>query len=306
MGRLSHIPGEQNLITTIRQLNKPLKPQETGTTSRLDPLPDVRAVLFDVYGTLFLSASGDIGVSRKSDHAAFFSEALAAAGIVLPDEYVAKMPSRFHEEIEASHTRLRAEGISHPEVDIILIWKSLIEQAIDRDAQQHGLTDDSVYRLAVEYECRQNPVWPMPGIQETLSALVTAGLRMGIVSNAQFYTPFLFPALLDANIAELGFDAELCAWSWMQGEAKPSIRLMKPVLEGLAREGISPRDVVVVGNDMLNDIQMAAAAGCRTVLFAGDSKSLRWRERHKDCEAVTPDAVITSLPELLSCLGLKA
>ena len=51
----------------------------------------------------------------------------------------------------------------------------------------------------------------MPGAAETLAALQQRGLLLGIVSNAQFYTPLMIEALLGKPPGELGFLPELCA-----------------------------------------------------------------------------------------------
>ena len=158
--------------------------------------------------------------------------------------------------------------------------------------------------LAVEYECRVNPVWPMPNLQKALKLQKEEGRVLGIVSNAQFYTPLLFPALLETPLAALGFDPGLCVWSYELLEAKPSTRLFERVLETLAQtQGISPEQTLYVGNDRLNDIWPAAQLGCKTALFTGDRRSLRLREQDDRCRSVEPDLIIDGLLQL-SRLGL--
>ena len=66
--------------------------------------------------------------------------------------------------------------------------------------------------------------------------------------------------------------------------------------------GIALEETVYVGNDMLNDIYCAKQAGCKTVLFAGDQQSLRLRENDERCLAIEPDAVVSSLSQLLEIL----
>ena len=43
-----------DLVQRIRSLARPLAPLPTGVAPRLAPLPGIRAVLFDLYGTLFV------------------------------------------------------------------------------------------------------------------------------------------------------------------------------------------------------------------------------------------------------------
>jgi putative hydrolase of the HAD superfamily len=49
---------------------------------------------------------------------------------------------------------------------------------------------------------------------------------------------------------------------------------------------------------MRNDIWPAAAAGCQTVLFAGDARSLRLRADDPDVAGVVPDRVIIELAQI--------
>ena len=62
----------------------------------------------------------------------------------------------------------------------------------------------------------------------------------------------------------------------------------------------------MVGNDLLNDIAAAARCGCRTALFAGDTRSLRLRTDNLECARLKPDCVISDLQQLKTVLGLNA
>ena len=152
---------------------------------------------------------------------------------------------------------------------------------------------EKILRLAVEYECRVNPVWPMPGALKTIDNLRARGFRLGIVSNAQFYTPLIIEALLKKNLEQLGFEKALCVFSYKELKAKPSIELFQ-ALENSA----DLSKALYVGNDMLNDIWTASRAGCRTVLFAGDKRSLRLRGKDKRCKKLVPDAVVDHLHQI--------
>jgi putative hydrolase of the HAD superfamily len=287
-------------INCIRKHSKPLDPIPTEVAARLVPLDDVKCVLFDVYGTLFVSGSGDVGTVMAMGGNAALDEALAGAGIEVTDEGAARRGGGlFAEAIQSSHAVSRARGIDYPEVEIRAIWREVLV-ALKADGLIAEVPDQAaILCLAIEYECRVNPVWPMPGVLEALDALRKKNLLLGIVSNAQVFTPSLFGALLDAMPEALGFQRELCAWSYESMRAKPGTAIFQKVLAHLNQEhGLSPENVVYVGNDMRNDIWTASRCGCRTVLFAGDKRSLRMRKDDPDCKGVTPDGVITDLRQL--------
>ena len=79
-------------------------------------------------------------------------------------------------------------------------------------------------------------------------------LFLGIVSNAQAYTPLLFEAFFEDDMAALGFEDMLCIWSYEHGTAKPGKMLYELCAERLlALDGIRPNQVLYIGNDRRND-----------------------------------------------------
>jgi putative hydrolase of the HAD superfamily len=109
----------------------------------------------------------------------------------------------------------------------------------------------------------------------------------------------MFPAFLGKVHSELGFDPDLCAWSFQLLEAKPSVNLFRGIVERLQHQnGILPEETLYVGNDKLNDIWPAIQLGLKTALFAGDQRSLRLRENDPRCSDLEPDLIITKLSQL--------
>ena len=277
-----------------------LTPQPTGIAPNYHHLPDIRAVLFDIYGTLLISGSGDVGTAVKRSRSLPFKKALIDGGIQDPDEAIVEQAERLlFEKIQADHETSRSAGIDFPEVDILSIWKEVLTGLGYRSDEQ------TVVRIAASYESAVNPVCIMPGSIKSVTGLRDAGFLLGIVSNAQFYTPILLEYELGMNLADAGFDNRLCSFSYIAGAAKPSKAIFKPVLDILYKtRSISPEQVLYVGNDMLNDIYTASIAGCRTCLFAGDQRSLRMRKDHDLITDLSADGVITELSQLLEITTL--
>jgi putative hydrolase of the HAD superfamily len=294
------------MLEQIIKKNSPrLDPQSTDIEARLTQLDGVRAILFDIYGTLFVSGSGDVGTAAAKNTAEALEEALSVAGFegnLKRAGVVGK--DRLKNAILKWHESARNAGIDFPEVEITEVWSTVIEELrLEKLLTGDVGNPDQNQRLALEYECRVNPVFPMPGCLDTLSQLNHRKFTLGIVSNAQFYTPLMFPAFFEKSTEQLNFDPDCCIWSYKELKAKPSSDLFPKVSRLLkGKYGIDPCDTVYVGNDMLNDIYCASEAGCRTVLFAGDRRSLRLRENDERCLAIQPDAVITSLSQLLEIL----
>ena len=304
----------------LRRRSRPLEPIGSGESPVLRRLGGIRAVLFDLYGTLFISASGEVGVARQ--------RATTARAEDEPGEAMADTPScplvdaligmglktaaneaeaagSFFRAIEASHAESHNAGIDFPEVDLVEIWRTVLAE-LARQGLVEAVAARTVdlKRLAVEYEARANPCWPMPQAGECLERLRRGGLLLGIVSNAQFYTPELFEAFLGGPAEQWGVDSELQYYSYRHGRAKPGLTLFQAAADDLAARGIAPADVLFVGNDMLNDILPARKLGFHTALFAGDARSLRRRNGDGRLMEVAPDLVLTELGQLPACLGL--
>ncbi|MCP4752165.1 MAG: HAD family hydrolase [Proteobacteria bacterium] len=260
-------------------------PSQLLRSGKLDA--KIGCVLFDIYGTLFVSGAGDIAHSRQ--------QALETGKLdQLLHTYQIGQTSRsildrFFEQIEKEHRILVAKGVNHPEVEIDRIWAAVLD---DGDM-------DRIRAFAVEFEMLTNPVYPMPHLREMLSVCRASRVKMGIVSNAQFYTPFLFEWFLDSSLEELGIEAELTLFSYQFGCAKPSGVLFRTAAERLMNLGIAPDSVLFLGNDMRTDMLPARKVGFKTALFAGDTRSLRLRKDDPECRTLSPDLVVTSLDQLI-------
>ena len=268
-----------------------LAPIATHMAPKLDGLKPYQAILFDVYGTLVISGAGDIGVgcdiSSKDDQ---LVQLLHRYGIDMePEEFRRLLQSA----IQAYHTTARQQGVDYPEVDIVKIWAQVL------NVPQASWIDE----FALEYELLVNPVYPMPGADELFSALKAAGILMGVISNAQFYTPLLLEWLWGRSLDACGFEPRLLFYSYRQTHAKPSPIMFTRARSALNDMTIPATSVLYVGNDMLNDILPAASVGFNTALFAGDQRSLRLRETDQRCRRLTPDLVVTDLRQLFACAG---
>ena len=264
----------------------PLHPIPTSVGRQGSLREPVQSILFDIYGTLLISDSGDIGMAgEKTPKQDQLDNLLKKYGITM---YATDVVSRLHQTIRARHSELRGSGVDFPEVEIDRIWETILP----------GLPYDKIRSFAIEFELIVNPIYPMPHLRKTLRACSKSGVILGIISNAQFYTPLLFEWFLQAGLRDMGFVPELTIFSFKEGRAKPSVALFERAAERLTIHGVKHASVLYVGNDMLNDMLPAKQVGFITALFAGDTRSLRTRDDDPRCQKLKPDIVITDLLQL--------
>jgi putative hydrolase of the HAD superfamily len=269
------------LITMIRRRSRRLRPLPT-TADEQGRLPrKPRAVLFDVYGTLLVRV-GDAH-PRAAQKRRDIESLVRRRHLPTP---AAGLEARLQEAIAQEHSTLRARGNEHPEVSIERIWAGLFPELAPRELRS----------AIVEYELAAHPAWPMPGCRGLLRALAQSGVALGIVSNAQFYTPIFLMALLGASLEELGFVPSLCVYSADVGSAKPGRVIFDLAAQRLRTRALRVEEAVMVGNDHGNDVVPAARSGLMTVHAALDRRS--YAPPRDGEERAKPDAVVRRLSSL--------
>ena len=298
----------KDYIRKLLNSQEPLQPLTTGVKPRFKKEEGIKAVLFDIYGTLLISSSGDIDLTEMSDKN--LKQAFNAAGIHIVDggeDPVINILKDFEYTIHICHEASKMNKVPFPEIDILSIWKIVLIHARRKGLVNFSEDADIVLSTCV-FEFLSNKVYPMPGLKDTVRALRRKDLPLGIVSNAQFYTPVLMNYFLNDKISfkerVKGFDRELTVFSYKFGKSKPDHTLYEELIPTLKwKFGIIPPEVLFVGNDMLKDIYASAQAGFKTVLFAGDKRSLRMREDDKRTAGFEPDHVVTELKQILEIVG---
>jgi len=292
---------DSSIAALLAELSAPLEPIATSVTPRVQALLGIKAIVFDVYGTLLCSGVGDISVDQATDRDPALREAMEAVGLTVARGK--RFREKWVQEVRAHQDMGKQQGVEYPEVDICCVWGRFLEKMQAEGLLSGDLDSATLTRASVEYECRVNPAWPMPGFQALLDTLKAEHFHLGIISNAQFFTPTLLEVLSGKSLESLGFEEGGCLWSYRLLEAKPSVRLyQKSAMYWESVHGIHPGEVLYVGNDLLNDIWPAQKVGFRTALFAGDARSLRMHKGDTRVEGVAADLVITELNQIASAV----
>lgn len=285
-----------------------VKPIETGTAPYYTADKNIRAVIFDIYGTLLVSSSGDIDQAEISTKN--LEEALKASNIEVIDPNSNALEHILHDfeyTIKICHQEAKKNQVPFPEIDILSIWEIVLIHA-----RRKGLLnfngDANIMRMTCVFEFLSNKVYPMPGMKEVIHKLKQKNIPLGIVSNAQFYTPVLMNYFLNDTVGlneEIkSFDPDLTVFSYKLGIGKPDTNLFKELIPILDKEyNLKPEEVLFVGNDMLKDIYTSSEVGFKTALFAGDRRSLRLRSEDKRVQNLEPNHIITELNQLLNIVS---
>ncbi|NLD94620.1 MAG: HAD family hydrolase [Fibrobacter sp.] len=298
-------------------INETLEPVEYPAKS--EKLFNIRAVICDVYGTLINYWKP--GFSSKNER----SETILQSFRIIIDKFgfreilgtlncndaPEKTLSDFYNGLIAlNHEKLYKKGVMYPEVKIEDIW-SIIYAILKRNGYNYTeyctCTENDFPRyLAYTYNFYSLGRSLYPGLSNSLETLKLSNINLGIVSNAQFYTPIDLTLMIRDQSNEKYddyseiFEGDMTFYSYEYGVAKPDQLLFRKLFDVLYEYHILPEQTVFVGNDLATDIQAAAEVGMKTAFFCGDRKSTFISSAGGE---VIPDITFTtwaSLPEKLS------
>lgn len=280
-----------------------------------EKLRDIQVAIFDVYGTLINywdNSFGDqeskrvelLSALRKTADRFGFTPILDTIDSSKRAEET--LYDFYHGLIVMKHDQSISEGKSFPEVKIEEIWNIilsiLIRNGYDLDSNMIGSRTDFSRIIAYYYNFHSLKRGFFEGVVPALKSLKAQNIKLGILSNAQFYTPIdlsLFIRDQDEELVDFMelFEPELIFFSYENGVAKPNKMLYEKLFDALYEINTLPSETVFIGNDLAVDIQAAQEIGMKTALFAGNRGSTFMHDLEGK---VFPDIVFTSFEEITS------
>jgi len=282
--------------------------------SRMENLGDVKAVVFDVYGTLINYWRP--GFDDAGQRSRILIEALRRVAdrfgltAFLADMDPGAEPEKtlydlYHGCIALCRPNAAKKGAGFPETKVEDVWEVILlmleRRGFDAEKVFPGVDGEIARYLAYAYNFFSLGRELYPGVVDALAALKKKNIVLGIVSTAQFYTPIDLTLLIrdqsrgvydDFN--EL-FEPDLTFFSCECSGARQGETMFRPLCRALLERRIIPEQTIFAGNDLVKDIGPAAEAGMRTAMFTGDRHSalLHGRER-----TIVPDMAFATWDEL--------
>jgi len=310
---------EQYAVSLAKRadLKWPAAPSITPIRAKphVSPMPEVRCVLWTLYGTLINIAESDLLFEHPKD----FVMDLALTKTI--DEFkmwnsMSRKPGQPAEYMREVYKRVLLESKTacgfekFPETPAERLWENIVKKLLQKeykfDAGLYGALNEFSRKVAYFFHTSLQGTGCYPGVIETTQTLAEQGILQGFLADAQVFTPaqLLRAMQLESPDAELtAFRPSLQFLSCDYKARKPSPTFLDGVMESLEKQGIEPFEVLHVGSSIPRDIVPAKKLGFRTALFAGDKASLvATAEQMKD-PASRPDLLITELPQLAQIAG---
>lgn len=283
----------------------------------LAALKGVRAVLWNVYGTLLNISTGELvfehpqkmlmEVALDKTVQEFKMWASMSRKPGQPADYMAQLYS--HElSVQKGVT---SGGERYPEVIIERVWEGLVKKLLQKDykwdAGFYGALNELGGKIAYFFHASLQGTACYPGCAEALKAVGEAGLQQGLLGEGQCFTPVQLSRGLKEQDPGIDLDGlvpeALRMLSCKVRARKPSERLFRAALEELAEKKIAPGEVLHVGSRVALDLVPARKLGMKTALFAGDRGSLQATPEQLKEPNGRPDVLLTELTQIAEVIN---
>jgi FMN phosphatase YigB (HAD superfamily) len=280
-------------------------------------LPNVRAVLWNVYGTLLAVSGGEL----LFEHPERFVMDVALDKTIQEFKMwgaMTRKPGQPADYLREVYANLLAEqrtvpggGEKYPEVCADRLWEAFIKRLLQKnytfDTNFYGSLNEFSRKVAYFFHASLQGTVCYPGAATALAHVAERGLAQGLLADGQCFTRAALQHALAAQDPDADLDRllheGLCVLSCELRARKPSERLFRQALGQLAEQGIAPDQVLHVGSRLLNDLAPARRLGMRTALFAGDRASLQADQKQLKEPATRPDVLLTELSQIAEVVG---
>ncbi|HID22150.1 MAG TPA: HAD family hydrolase [Planctomycetaceae bacterium] len=299
---------------------KPPKLQRPKASPFTKPLAGIRAVTWNVYGTLLHISDGrlllmhpqelrmQVALEKTIEEFHMWQSMSRKPGA--PWEYMLIQYKRLVEDAEMAGTNRPGD---FPRVDAARIWRKLIGRLLENeytyDESFYGDLEELSEKVAFFFHKALQGVEPMPQALETLTAVTAAGRKQGLLSDSQ---PFTLVEMLRA-LRRQGTLPPLdqlvtptcLTLSHQEGVRQPSKSLYAACVRRFRDLGIEPHEILHVGSRLREDLAVAKQFGMKTALFAGDKESLQATPQEVKDPTMKPDRLLTDLAQLKNILGIS-
>jgi len=304
-----------------RDLIWPQVPAEVSAkaTAFVEPLDGVRAVVWNVYGTLLRISDGrllfdhpkkmrmQIAMDKTVEEFKMWHSMNRKPGN--PGELMYEQYAPLLKRQLMANTQQKGDS---PEVDAPAIWRKLLSRLAEKgysyDINLYGDPEELSDKVTYFFHSSLQGVEAAPNARDALTAIVESPLKQSLLSDAQSFTlvQMLRALRVQGTLPPLGglFSLGLMTLSFQDGLRKPSASLFGRCVERFEAEGIEPREVLYISNQLRDDLSVAKQAGMQTALYAADTLSLRAAKSDVRDPDMKPDRLLTDLIQIRDILSI--
>jgi FMN phosphatase YigB (HAD superfamily) len=301
-------------LDTRHDLVWPAAPKSDHLKARpyLVRLPEVRAVLWNVYGTLLRIAGGELWFEHPQEFVMnvaldkTIQEFKMWGSMSRKPGQPADYMKQLYESVLIEHRAVPGGTEKYPEVGSDRIWEALIKKLFQKDYKFDpgffGSLNEFSRKVAYFFHASLQGTACYKDAAVALHLVAEKGLKQGLLADGQCFTRVQLLRGLAAQdsafVLDKVLDKDLMVLSYEIRGRKPSERLFRHALNALNQQGLAPHQVLHVGSSIPRDLVLARRLGMRTALFARDRTSLQATPEQLKEPASRPDVLLTKLSQI--------
>lgn len=303
-----------------RHLRWPAAPkfESAKATPYLKPIAGIKAVTWNIYGTLLRISDGEllfqhpqavrmeIALDKTIQEFNMWNSMTRKPG--KPWEYLLLKYQHALDELKMASSGRKGDVT---EVNSAHIWRKLLgmldKKEYTYDKSFYGDLDDLSEKVAYFFHSSLQGIEAAPDALQGLLVLQSGGIQQALLADAQ---PFTVVQLL-RSLAEQGalphqnlFTSSLNTFSCAEGVRKPSKTLYLRAVDRLVKSGIEPEQILHVSSKVHDDLAVAKSLGMRTALYAAEKLGLQASSEELKDPATKPDRLITSVEQVRDIVGV--
>ena len=283
----------------------------------IKPLPGIRAVIWNVYGTLLRITDGEllllptqqirmqVALEKTIQEFNMWQSMTRKSGA--PWEHLFTQYKDLVAEMQLTVTAKKGDV---GQVSSTKLWRKLISRLEQKeyayDVDFYGDPDEYAEKVAFFFHSCLQGVAEMDHAAAVVKAVAEAGLVQGLLADGQSFTRTQLLRAFQATTKLPQFDRLFAAGcvvlSCDVGVKKPSRTLFTTAAEAFAQQGLDPAEVLYVSSRWPDDLTVAKQTGFRTALFAGDKNSVQAPAEELLISDLRPDRLLTELTQIRNLL----
>ena len=303
-----------------RQLIWPKVPAPEAVKAKASTafLTGIKAVLWDVYGTLLRTPDGaftlfpepelrlQIALEKTIQEFNMWNFMYRKPGP--PWQSLIQQYRDYAERLSMVPTKLKGDFTA---INMVDLWSAVVDRLNDKDYKY----DQSIYgtqaglseKIAFFFHSCLQATEARPGALRTLTTLADSGFRQGVLADGQPYT------LLQTTraLAQQGslpamtplFHPQANLLSYQMNIRKPSKSLFDQAVLQLRSLGIEPPEILHVSCRLKTDLVPAKAAGMKTALLACEKRGLEVSADLIKDPQTRPDRLLTDIAQVTEITG---
>lgn len=302
-----------------RKLIWPKVPKLTPVTATpsIAPLPGIKAVLWDVYGTLLRVSDGHYTILPTEEVRLQIALDKTIHEFNMWNHMYRKpgppwqsMIGIYKSTIERMSMRASAKG-DVTEVSLADVWHALIEKLFEKeytfDEGQYGDLDEFSEKVAYFFHASLQATEARANAVLAMSHICGNGVMQGCLADGQSFTfvQMLRALSMQGDLPPLHevFRPQTLIFSSAFGVRKPSKSLFADAVSQLRSIGIHPEETLHISCRLMTDLVPAKAAGMKTALLAAEKSGLEVSADVLKNPTTRPDRLLTDLKQITSVVG---